>query len=441
MNQESQLIEYNLEAAEFNHTIAPSKTVTAWGFNQQLPGPTLKAKKGDTLVIKVTNNLTEPTIVHWHGIRLPATMDGTGEVQKPIQPGEEFEYRFTVPDAGTFWYHSHFNETEQMEKGMYGALIVEDETDPVTDGEKVFMIDDMKLTASNDFKKGNFAERWMERHDGREGNTVLINGKENPVIEINGGQTERWRFINSSSARYFLLHLEGREFRIIGTDGGLIEKPQTVTQALITPGERLDIVAGPFNEGETFAIESLPYNRMTFVKAKKKKFATVVVKESKPSIAFIPETLRIIEPLAWQDAPVTRQVKLSVGPSFRNGINFLVNNELHTNDKPVVIGDIEVWEVSNTSLMDHPFHLHGFFFQVIEENGKAPAYKSWKDTYNLPPRSKIKIAWKADNRPGKWMYHCHILEHHAAGMMAHFDVIDGSKPYIRHSSKQLDACH
>src|SRR5207237_9857118 len=125
---QSKIIEYLLEANEFNWDIAPGKTVKAWGFNNQLPGPVLKAKKGDTLIVKVKNNLQEPTVIHWHGIRLPASMDGTGVVQEPIQPGKEFEYRFVVPDAGTFWYHSHYNETVQMEKGMYGALIVEDET-------------------------------------------------------------------------------------------------------------------------------------------------------------------------------------------------------------------------------------------------------------------------------------------------------------------------
>lgn len=100
-----------------------------------------------------------------------------------------------------------------------------------------------------------------------------------------------------------------------------------------------------------------------------------------------------------------------------------MNNKLHSEDKPVRVGELQVWEVSNASLMDHPFHLHGFFFQVLEINGNAPAYKAWKDTLNLPPRSKAKIAWIPDNRPGRWMYHCHIVEHHAAGMMANFEVL------------------
>jgi FtsP/CotA-like multicopper oxidase with cupredoxin domain len=271
--------------------------------------------------------------------------------------------------------------------------------------------------------------RFIERHDGREGDVLLINGKENPVIEIHAGQMERWRFINSSSARYFLLHLDGKAFQTIGTDGGLLETPKIASEALITPGERLDIVVGPFDEGETFALESLGYNRMTFLKAKRQTFATVKVIEPRPSIAFLPEQLRTIDPLAPQGAPVNRKIKLSVGPSLTNGVNFLVNSKMHMNDQPVKLGELQVWEVFNASLMDHPFHLHGFFFQVIEENGKAPAYNAWKDTYNLKPRTKIKIAWMPDSRPGTWMYHCHILEHHAAGMMANFDVIDGNKAY------------
>jgi len=415
---------YELTASSFDWKLSEQKTIKAWGFNQQVPGPTLRAKKGDTIVIKVKNELEEPTIIHWHGIRLPASMDGTGEVQRPIQPGEEFEYSFTVPDAGTFWYHSHHRETSQMERGMYGALIVEDDLALKVDEERVLMIDDMKLDRHNEFKKGNFFSRWKERHDGREGDTLLINGKEMPYVHMHAGQTERWSFINASSARYFMLHLEGRPFRIIGTDGGLIEKPVQATRVLITPGERLEILVGPFKEEESFYIESLPYNRMTFLKPKRQSFARVLVGKEKPSIVNVPDKLREIETLANISAPINRSVKLSVGPSLKHGIDFLVNNKVHANDRPVKVGELQVWEVSNTSLMDHPFHLHGFFFQVLERNGVAPEYISWKDTINLAPRSKVKIAWMPDNRPGMWMYHCHILEHHEAGMMANFEVID-----------------
>ncbi|MGK2863882.1 MAG: multicopper oxidase family protein, partial [Chitinophagaceae bacterium] len=257
MKQKSKIVEYNLTAGVFQWEIAPGKNIEAWGFNEQLPGPVLRANVGDTVVVRITNNLKEASTIHWHGICLPASMDGTDDAQKPIEPGEMFEYRFVVPDAGTFWYHAHTNETVQMERGMYGAFIVDGETDPVVDGEKIFMIDDMKLNKNNEFTKPSwFFPRMVERHDGRQGNTLLLNGKENLVFNMYSGQTERWRFINSSSARYFLLHLDGKAFKIIASDGGLLEHPLTVTEVLITPGERVDIAMGPFTEGETFNIES-----------------------------------------------------------------------------------------------------------------------------------------------------------------------------------------
>ncbi len=432
---------YQLTASQFEWKTSDERTIKAWGFNNSFPGPILKAKKGDELVIKVKNDLPEATVIHWHGIRLPAVMDGTDSVQKPIEPGEEFEYRFTAPDAGTFWYHSHFDETRQMERGMYGALIVEDDSDPPFDNERIFDIDDIKLNKNNNFKKGNFIQRWMERHDGRQGNIVLINGKENPIININAGQTERWRFINSSSARYIRLSLGGKTFQLIGTDGGLIENPVTLTEVLIIPGERIDIAVGPFEESDVFSIDSLKYERTTFVRSRDIQMMTVKVGESKPSIADLPFNLREIEKLAPQNATVNRKIKFSVGASLKHGIDFLVNGEMHNNDKPVYVGELQVWEIANASLMDHPFHLHGYFFQVLEENGKAPAYKAWKDTYNLKPRTNIKIAWMPDNRPGMWMYHCHILEHHEAGMMGHFEVIDRSKEPSQHIHHQHHMHH
>ena len=418
---------YQLTASEFQWKLSDDKTINAWGFNQSVPGPILRARKGDTMIVKVKNDLKESTVIHWHGIQLPADMDGTDSVQRPIPPGEEFEYRFIVPDAGTFWYHSHQNEAKQMEMGMYGALIVEEETELVTDYERVLMIDDMKLTSENEFKVGNSLLRWIERHDGREGNALLINGKENYQIQMNAGQTERWRFINSSSARYFRLFLGGRPFRLIATDGGLLEYPVELTELMIVPGERAEILIGPFTEGESFEMESLKYDRMTMFKAKRGRYATINVQGSKPSVLNMPQRLRTILPLASRDIVVNRTIKLSVGPSLKHGIDFLVNGETHAQDKPVVAGELQVWEVRNASLMDHPFHLHGFFFQVFEINGKAPEYISWKDTINLKPLSNVKIAWMPDNRPGQWMYHCHILEHHEAGMMGHFEVVDPSK--------------
>jgi FtsP/CotA-like multicopper oxidase with cupredoxin domain len=287
----------------------------------------------------------------------------------------------------------------------------------------------MKLDAEGVFTKPRwFVPRVVERHDGRQGDTLLINGKENPTIQMFAGHRERWRFINASSARYFVLNLAGREFSIVGTDGGLLESPRPVRSQLITPGERFDIIVGPFEEGNVLAMESLPYNRMTFLRPKRETFATIRVGRPAPSVAHIPDTLRAIAQLDASHTEINRRVVLSVGPSLRDGMDFLINGSAHVNDKPVKVGELQVWEVVNASLMDHPFHLHGFFFQVLEENGTKPAFTAWKDTINLKPRSKVKIAWMPNNRPGTWMYHCHILEHHQAGLMANFEVVADGMP-------------
>ncbi|MGZ8868525.1 MAG: multicopper oxidase family protein [Thermoanaerobaculia bacterium] len=413
-------IRIDIEARETAWEIRPGQTIAGFGYNGQVPGPVIEAKQGVPLEVRFTNRLSEPTLIHWHGLRIPAAMDGTQDVQRPVQPGETFIYRFTPPDAGTFWYHPHANETEQLEKGLYGALIVRGADEPVVDREQILVFDDVHVDKSGQLAKfGGF----RERHDGREGDVRLINGKAEPELTIAAGQIERWRIINASSARYIRLSIGGLPFRIIGTDGGLIEAPVEVTEVLLPAADRVEVLVGPFNEGQTLAVESLRYMRMTMKKRDTERFATLKVGPAKPSVAMIPERLRTIEPIASTDAAPTRTVKLSVGLSLRRGLDFRVNGETHHHDEPVKVGELQVWDVVNSSLMDHPFHLHGFFFQVLSVDGKAPAFCSWEDVVNLGPRSTVRIAWMPDDRPGSWMYHCHILEHHEAGMMGHFEVV------------------
>ena len=238
------------------------------------------------------------------------------------------------------------------------------------------------------------------------------------------GVVERWRIVNASSARYVRLSIGERPFTIIGTDGGLIDAPLTVNEVLLTPADRVELAVGPFAEGERLAIETLPYNRMTVARSKRERFATLRVGPAAASSrAAIPSTLRHIEPLVSGSVKPTREVHLGFKPSLRHGVDFVVNKEPHHRDQPVKVGELQVWDVVNDTMMDHPFHLHGFFFQVLEVNGEPPAFLSWEDTVNVPPKSRVRIAWLPDDRPGEWMYHCHILEHHEAGMMGHFAVV------------------
>jgi FtsP/CotA-like multicopper oxidase with cupredoxin domain len=412
-------VNVRLDAAETEWEIAPGRVVAGYGFNGRVPGPTIEANVGDTLVVELTNALPEPTSIHWHGLRVPADMDGTELVQQPVQPGETFEYWFVLPDAGTFWYHPHTNETVQLEKGLYGALVVRGQDEPQLDRERVLVLDDLKLDRKDDIAPfGGF----KERHDGRLGETRLVNGAVEPELEIAAGQVEGWRILNASSSRYVLLSIGGRSFTILGTDGGLIPEPVTAAQVLLAPADRVELAVGPFSEGETFALESLPYDR-GMVKNNGGRYATVRVGSPAPSRAQIPKTLRTIEPLVTGDVPPNRTVELQFGMSLRHGVKWKVQGEAHHQADPVRVGELQVWDVVNETKMDHPFHLHGFFFQVIEVNGAPPEFLSWEDTINVPAKGRVRIAWLPDDRPGSWMYHCHILEHHAAGMMAHFDVI------------------
>lgn len=283
-----------LEARETEWEIAPGRKVNAWGYQGAIPGPTIVAHVGDTIVACLVNHLPEPTIIHWHGLSVPAPMDGTACVQRLVEPGESFEYRFTVSDAGTFWYHSHANETVQIERGLYGAIVVLGPNEPIFDADRLLVLDDVKLD-----RHGQIAKTALfDRHSGREDNVLLINGRTAPEYEIAAGQVERWRIVNACSARYVRLSLGSRPFRVIGGDGGLRSDAVTVTETLITSGDRVELAVGPFDdEGAEIAIESLPYRRTSVKRPRRDRWATLHVGPRAPSVASMPEATATIVPL------------------------------------------------------------------------------------------------------------------------------------------------
>jgi FtsP/CotA-like multicopper oxidase with cupredoxin domain len=398
-----------LDAREVEWEFAPGRSIRGFAYNGEVPGPPIEANVGDTIDVRLTNRLPQATTIHWHGIRVPAEMDGTEAVQPPVEPGEKFEYRFVVPDAGTFWYHSHTNETEQLERGLYGALVVRAPDEPAFDDERTLLLDDLKL--GPDGEVAPFGDE-HEHHAGREGDVRLVNGKQEPELQIAAGTIERWRIVDAANTRFVRLSIGGLPFTIIGTDGGLLPHPVSATEVLLTPGERVDLAVGPFEEGERIEIEALPYDRGKG-ETPRERFATLQVGAAATSRADIPETLRQIDPLVRESAEPNRTISLKA----------LMHEGHHQRADPVRLGELQVWDLVNETGQDHPFHLHGFFFQVVQQNGEPPPVPAWKDTVNVPRKSQTRIAWLPDDRPGEWMYHCHILEHHAMGMMAHFEVV------------------
>ena len=326
------VISVDLDAREFDWEFAPGRSIPGFGFNGQAPGPVIEANVGDTVEVRLTNHLPQAATIHWHGVRVPAEMDGTEAVQPPVEPGGLFVYRFEVPDAGTFWYHPHTSETEQLERGLYGALIVRGLGEPTLDREQVLLLDDLKLG-----KKGEVAVFGdeHEHHAGREGDVRLVNGRQEPELEIAAGTIERWRIVNAANTRFARLSVGGRPFSIIGSDGGLLPAPIQGTEVLITPGERVELAVGPFGEGERLEIEALPYDRGKGESAREC-FATLRVNAAARSQAKIPRSLRVIDSLAARDAEPTRTVSLKA----------LMHEGHHQRTEPVRIGELQVWDIN-----------------------------------------------------------------------------------------------
>ncbi len=418
-------IAVDLEAGPFDWQFAPGRSIPGYGFNGQVPGPTIEGNVGDTLVVQLRNGLPEPTTIHWHGLRVPAEMDGTERVQRPVQPGDTFEYRFVLPDAGTFWYHPHLNinTTQQLEKGLYGAMVVRGPGEPTLDGEQVLVLDDIKLDPDGNLAP--FGDR-MERHAGRKGDTLLVNGKTGAELNMHAGQIQRWRIVNASSARYIRLSIGDLQFNILATDGGLVTAPVPAGEVLLTPGDRVDIALGPFDEDEVVAVQTLGEEGGMHPE-EGASYATLKVGPFAESQANLPATLREIRPLVSGEPTVSRTIHLGVRSSGDlPPVDWQIDGEANYQDEPVRVGDLQVWDIVNDTEMAHPFHLHGFFFQVLETNGEHPPFLSWEDTVDIPTKGRVRIAWLPDDRPGGWMYHCHILEHAAAGMMGHFEVVPAS---------------
>ena len=197
---------------------------------------------------------------------------------------------------------------------------------------------------------------------------------------------------------------------------------------LLAPGDRVELAVGPLPEGALLELEELPYDRGLGM-SEAVPWATVQVGPTAPTVAALPVARDPLPALADLGAPADRTIVLGGRNSLRHGIEFTVNDEMFPRDRPVQVGSVQVWDVVNGTRLDHPFHLHGFFFQVLAVNGQPvpAADRSWEDTVNVPAEATLRIAWRADDRPGEWMYHCHILEHAESGMMASFAVEGGTR--------------
>jgi FtsP/CotA-like multicopper oxidase with cupredoxin domain len=401
--------------------LLPGKFTTMWTYAGQLPGPSIELSRGDRLIVHFRNELTEPTTIHWHGVRLPNDMDGVADVTQPaVQPGESFDYDFIVPDPGTFWYHSHVHSAAQVGYGLYGALVAADPDEPPELGDALtLLLSDVALDDQGAALPAD-ADGEPATLFGREGNLLLVNGKLNPELQARSGRRQRWRVINAAKSRYFQLGAPAHTFTRIGGDGGLVERPHVSSTVLIGPGERADVLftfdAVPSSE---LAVRWIPYDRgygRTELPANETAFRIHAVDtERSPSPALAPLS-RAITSLDTENA---REIGIAFTRNDIDGhLTFGVNDVPDWDAPPftAMLGETQVWTVTNTMQLAHPFHLHGFFFQVLDVDGLVPAVREWKDTVDLPGNGSLRLVVRFDERPGMWMFHCHILDHADAGM-------------------------
>jgi FtsP/CotA-like multicopper oxidase with cupredoxin domain len=414
-----------------------------WSYNGAVPGPEIRVRQGERLRITVENQLAEETTVHWHGVRVPNAMDGVPQLtQRPIAPGETFVYEFDVPDAGTYWYHPHERSFEQVGRGLYGPLIVEEEEPIQVDRDITWVLDDWRLLPdaqiSDDF--GNFMDA---SHNGRVGNTVTVNGHILESFPVRAGERVRLRLINAANARIFALEFRDHRPTVIALDGqpvaphepaggrvilGPAMRADLVFDMTGRPGERFSVI-DPFYRGLEYRLLDLIYEdapplREHPVDAPIRLAANTMPEPDLTSverheIAFTGGMMGGMMGDGMMGGMMGKMGDMMRGMQHSGiwAINGVSAND-HALDPFLTLnrGRSYVLAMHNDTAWHHPMHLHGHAFRVIARDGQPTRYREWQDTVLMAPHERVEIAFVADN-PGDWMFHCHILEHQAAGMM------------------------
>lgn len=410
-------------------------------YNAQVPGPRLEAKPGDTVQIRFTNRLSQPTNLHYHGLHIPPT--GTGDnVFLEISPGESQTYEFQIPQnhpAGTFWYHPHYHGlvAEQLFGGLAGLFIVRGELDEIPEikaaQEEFLVLKDFALD-----RNGNISQPGhMAQMTGRIGDLLTANGQFNPELRISKGGLLRLRLLNASSSRFFRLSLQEHPFYLIATDGGAISEPIELNTLVLAPGERAEVLVRGIQESGQYRLINQPFNPAQGMmggmggmgggmmggsqnQGRSETVATLTYSSTTTDTP-LPTQLIAVEPLP--EPQTTRQFSLNHG--MGRGMIFLINGKAfgHSRiDTQVELNTIEDWEIINTGTMAHPFHVHVNKFQVISRNGQPAPYSAWKDVVSVSPGERVRIRMHFRDYTGKTVYHCHILDHEDLGMMGILDI-------------------
>ncbi len=443
--------EYRLTARPADWDIGGGPTAPAWTYNGTVPGPELRVREGETLRVILHNELPEPTTIHWHGVPVPFPMDGVPDLTQPaVPPGGTFTYQFVARAPGTYWYHTHVGY--QLDRGLYGAIIVEPSHEMLKyDQEHTLVFDDWLFDP--DHPRPNPNASGMMGMEGIMGggmmgggmspgkpdsstkpqhkpprveplyDGLIVNGRGDrsaTELRVRRGDRLRLRLINAGSSLPLLIQVAGHEMQVTHADGQPIDpgKTRAVTLGM---GERWDVLIEAQNPGLWPLTATAPGGARVTTLIRYDGVRSTRPEPGPREADGREETLRYDE-LAGatpSSVPVPDRVyDLQLSGGMPDPARWTINHRVHPDTEPILVrtGQRVRLRLSNMSMMPHPMHLHGHFLQLVSFNGRRLSTPVRKDTVMFGHMEGGILDVVADNPGARWLFHCHNLYHHMAGM-------------------------
>ena len=447
------LFELNVTAG--NSSFLPGLSTPTIGINGAYLGPTIRCRVGDRVTLRVKNNLTEPTALHWHGLHIPARHDGGPH--QVVEPGAVWEPSFTIKQkASLCWYHAHMMEQtgEQVLRGLAGLFLIEDEESRALPLPSEYGVDDIALVIQDRrFNRDGSFEYMSNMGDlemGYQGNVILVNGTLDPHLVLRRQRT-RLRIVNGSNSRIYMLGRDdGAELLIVGADGSLLERPARMRRVRLGPGERIELLVDMQGD-RTVTLMNYPViagamgstMMMRGMRGNSETFPIIELRAGRLETADVSVPERLIAVPRWNPAQAARTRSFTLDMAMMGMMGMMgraapamegsmgINGrsmDMDRIDLQVPLGSVEIWEIRNATFLTHPFHIHDIQFRVLDRDGAAPQPHELglKDTVLVDAGSKVRVIAEfadfADPRH-PYMYHCHNLEHEDAGMMGQFVVV------------------
>jgi len=429
-----------LEARQATQQLAPDGygETNVWSYGGTVPGTPIRVRQGDRVERRLINNLPAPTTIHWHGIRIDNAMDGVPGITQDVVPtGGSFDYSFTAPDAGTYWYHAHNRSMEQVAKGLYGPLIVDEADAPDVDQDLVLMLDDWRIDPETAQIADDFGNGHDLSHAGRLGNLISVNGAFDPGFSVKRHERLRLRLINAANARIFDLALQGMTGWIVALDGMPLQAPMQVAEAFpLAPAQRADLILDVTAEtGEIASLISV--ERDGAFGLARFEVAGQASKAVRCGVTPLPPNL-MPDVSTYQDAPLHSMVLQGGAMRWLEGARigdadmtgrelaqlgrfWALNGDAERPASPFLdapLNSLHRIDFVNETAFPHAMHLHGHHFRLVMQNGTLGP---WRNTVLVDRGQTRQIVLMADN-PGDWLLHCHMLGHAASGMMSWFRV-------------------